>query len=113
MLQLPVDLERFTQRLHPSGIFVRDIWINFEVSILIAAYLDSFSQTRLFISCLVIQVDRTDVALGATSIRLQCHSQPWAVPTPPLQSFSVTSSSSDSVPPDFGFFDGPEEGWVY
>ena len=108
MLQLPVDLERFTQRLHPSGIFVRDIWINFEVSILIAAYLDSFSQTRLFISCLVIQVDRTDVALGATSIRLQCHSQPWTVPTPPLQSFSLTSSSSDSVPPDFGFFDGPE-----
>ena len=38
MLQLPVDLERFTQRLHPSGIFVRDIWINFEVSIFIAAY---------------------------------------------------------------------------
>lgn len=95
MLQLPVDLERFTQRLQLSGNFVRDIWISFEVSILIAAYLDSFSQTRLFISCLVIQVDRTDVALGATSIRLQCHSQPWTVPTPPLQSFSLTSSSSD------------------
>ena len=104
MLQLPVDLERFTQRLQLSGNFVRDIWISFEMSILIAAYLDSFSQTRLFISCLVIQVDRTDVALGATSIRLQCHSQPWTVPTPPLQSFSLTSSSSDSVPPDFGFF---------
>ena len=80
MLQLPVDLERFPQWLHFSGIFVRDIWINFEVSILITAYLDNFSQTRLFISCLVIQVDRTDVALGATSIRLQCHSQPWIVP---------------------------------
>ena len=66
-------------------------------------YLDSFAQTRLFISCLVIQVDRTDVALGATSIRLQCHSQPWTVPTPPLQSFSLPSSSSDSVPPDFRF----------
>ena len=77
---------------------------SFEVSILIAAYLDSFSQTRLFISCLVIQVDRTDVALGATSIRLQCHSQPWTVPTPPLQSFSVTSYSSDSVPLEFVFF---------
>ena len=103
MLHLPVDLERFTERLQFSGVFVRDIWINYEVSILIAAYLDSFAQTRLFISCLVIQVDRIDVALGATSIRLQCHSQPWTVPTPPLQSFSVPSSSSDSVPPDFLF----------
>ena len=81
MVQLSVDLERFTQRLHFSGI----LCVTFGSTSRCLFSLLHIS--LLFISCLLIQVDRTDVALGATSIRLQCHSQPWTVPTPLLQSF--------------------------
>ena len=94
MPRLPVDLDRFTQRCHLSGTFVNHIWINFEIAIIVAVYLDTHTVHRLFFSCLVIQVDRSDVALGATSIRLNCHSQPWTVPTPPLQHFSPVASSA-------------------
>ena len=94
MPRLPVDLDRFSERCHCSGAFVCHVWIRFEISILVASYLDTFSVTRLFISCLVIQVDRSDVALGSTSLRLQCQSQPWTVPTPPVQAFSPVASSA-------------------
>ena len=78
-----VDLERFTERCRFSGFFICDIWINFEVSTRIIAYLDTFTQARVFLTCLVIQVDRSDVALGAISIRLQCPQQAWTVAPPP------------------------------
>ena len=99
-----VDLERFTERCRLSGFFIRDIWINFAVSSRIIANLDTFTQARVFLTCLVVQVDRSDVALGATSIRLQCVHQAWTVATPPVQAFhtpivqhtfwSASSSSS-------------------
>ena len=51
--------------------------------------------TRLYITCLVIQVDRSDVALGATAIRTQCpRSCAWTVATPPVQAFSAVASSA-------------------
>ena len=54
MPRLPVDLDRFSQRRHDSLEFVSDIWIRFDMANIIAAYLDTFGQTRLCLSCLVI-----------------------------------------------------------
>ena len=71
-----------------------DIWIRFDIAIIIAACLDTFGQTRLYLSCLVIQVDRSDIALGATSVILQCQSQRWTVPTPPVQVVHRPESSA-------------------
>ena len=82
---LPVDLDRFTERCRLSGSFICNVWINFEVSIRITAFLDTFAQARVFRTCLVVQVDRRDVALGATTVRLNCHSKAWTVATPPVQ----------------------------
>ena len=97
---LAVDLDRFTERCRLSGSFICNVWINFEVSIRIAAFLDTFAQARVFRTCLVVQVDRSNMALGATTIRLQCHSKAWTVATPPVQYFSpVQSSASPWCPP--------------
>ena len=89
-----VDLERFTERCRLSGFFISEIWLGFEVSIRIIAFLDTFTQARVFLTCLVVQVDRSDVALGATSIRLQCAQLPWTVATPPVQAYHPVSSSA-------------------
>lgn len=95
MPRLPVDLDRFALRCRLSGTFGCDIWLYFEIAIRIATYLDTFAVTRLFITCLVIQVDRSDVALGATAIRLKCpRSCAWTVATPPVQVVVAVSSSA-------------------
>ena len=91
---LAVDLDRFTERCRLSGTFICHVWIDFEVSIRIAAFLDTFGQARVFRTCLVVQVDRSDVALGATTVRLNCHSKAWTVATPPVQYFSPVQSSA-------------------
>ena len=87
-----MNLDRFTERCRLSGFFISEIWISFEVSIRIVAYLDTFAQARVFLTCLVVQVDRSDVALGATSIRLNCE-QAWTVATPPVQAYALPAAS--------------------
>ena len=108
--RLPVDLDRFSQRCHESSAFVNDIWIRFDVAVIFAAFLDTFSQTRVCLTCLVIQVDRSDIALGATAVRLQCQSQRWSVPTPPVQVVrrSVSSASPWWDSSDSSHGDGAE-----
>ena len=48
------------------------------------------------LTCVVVQVDHSDVALGATSIRLHCAQLPWTVATPPIQAYHPISSSASS-----------------
>ena len=114
MPRLPVDLDRFSRRCHESSAFVRDIWLYFDIAIIIAAHLDTFGQTRLYLSCLVIQVDRSDVALGATSVILRCQSQRWTVATPPVQVVHRPVSSAspwwDSSDSSHGVRSEAEEG---
>ena len=47
MPRLPVDLDRFSERCHSSGAFVCGMWIRFEISILVASYLDTFFQLHV------------------------------------------------------------------
>ena len=104
-----VDLERFILRCRHSGHFVRDIWVQFAVSTTVVAFLDTHSQIRVLRSCIVVYVDRSEVALGSTSVRLHCIDQAWTVATPPLQAFSAAHSTTSSWwSSDSGFDDGPE-----
>ena len=104
-LVLACDLARFTQGCRASGPLLADLWCFFDISIGVIAYLDTFSHFRLLQCCLVLYVDRTDVALGATALRLGIHLQSWGVPTPPVQIVAVPAAtvwdeSSDSVSSD-------------
>ena len=104
-----VDLERFILRCRHSGHFVRDIWVQFAVSTTVVAFLDTHSQIRVLRSCIVVYVDRSEVALGSTSVRLRCIDQASTVATPPLQAFSAAHSTTSSWwSSDSGFDDGPE-----
>ena len=94
MLDLLVDLNRFILRCQHSGHFVRDVWVQFAISTTVVAFLDTHSQIRVLRSCIVIYVDRSEVALGATSIRERCIAKAWTVATPPLQAHSVAPSSA-------------------
>ena len=94
MLDLLVDLDRFILRCQLSGRFVTDVWVQFAVSTTVVAFLDTHSQIHILRSCIVIYVDRSEVALGATSIREQCINKAWTVATPPLQAYSVPQSSA-------------------
>ena len=59
------------------------------------AFLDTFSVHRFSRTCVVILVDRTEVALAATEWRLGLELSAWSVPTPPVASYSSASVSSD------------------
>ena len=84
-LVLLCDLERFTNGDRISGPFVSELWLSFEISTTLIAFLDTFSQARLHLSCVVLQVDRTEIGLGATEKRLHINLESWGVPTPPVQ----------------------------
>lgn len=86
-LVLVCDLERFTNGLHISGPFVSEIWCAYDISVIVTAFLDTFSQARLLLSCVVLQVDRSDVALSVTALRLHIALSSWGVPTPPVQAY--------------------------
>ena len=87
--RLVCDLARFTYCCNHSGTFVAELWCFFAISTGVVVYLDTFSQHRLLRTCIVLQVDRTDVALGATEIRLGLRLSSWGVPTLPVQAFAV------------------------
>ena len=87
MPRIVCDLARFTAGFQNSGPFVAELWCWFSVSTTIVAYLDTFTQHRLLRACLVLQVDRTDVALGSTEVRLRINLDSWSVQTPPVQAF--------------------------
>ena len=82
MPRLLCDLERFTNGYRISGPFVSELWLSFEISVTLIAFLDTFSQARLHLCCVVLQVDRTEIGLGATEKRLQIQLESWGVPTP-------------------------------
>ena len=97
---VPCDLQRFTQAVEHSGTFVRRLWIQFAVSMHIFAFLSPTDHVHCSFICVVVQVDRWEVALGATEICLGLNLSTWSVPTPPVQAFSLISSSIGSVSDD-------------
>ena len=110
MPRLLCDLERFTNGYRISGPFVSELWLSFEISVTLIAFLDTFSQARLHLCCVVLQVDRTEIGLGATEKRLQIQLESWGVPTPPVQPClpRVPSDSTSS----FSSFDGQSD-WAH
>lgn len=108
MLDLLVDLNRFILRCQHSGHFVTDVWVQFAISTTVVAFLDTHSQIRVLRSCIVIYVDRSEVALGATSIRERCIAKAWTVATPPLQAHSVPPSAATPWWDSDSESDGPE-----
>ena len=82
---------------YQSCAFLDLIWRQFEISLRVYAFLDTFAQVRLSVTCVVILVDRSEVALASTEWRLGLALSSWTVPTPGLAAFSVSGPSvSDS-----------------
>lgn len=82
---------------YQSCAFLDLIWRQFEISLRVYAFLDTFVQVRLSVTCVVILVDRSEVALASTEWRLGLALSSWTVPTPGLAAFSVSGPSlSDS-----------------
>eukprot|EP00435_Cladocopium_sp_Y103_P056050 s551_g18.t1 len=92
------DLSRFTQGCAASGPLVSDLWCSFAISTRVIAYLDAFNQVRLLSACIVLQVYRSEVQLGATALRLGTPNQVFSVPTPPLQRYRYSSVVSTAPP---------------
>ena len=97
---VPCDLQRFTQAVDHSGTFVRNLWIQFAVSVQVFAFLHPADHLQCSFTCVVLQVDRWEVALGATEVRLGLNLSSWSVPTPPVQAYSLISSSLGLVSDD-------------
>ena len=57
--------------------------------------ISGYFQCASFFTCVVILVDRAEVALAATDWRLGLELSAWSVPTPPVASYSSGSVSSD------------------
>ena len=91
---IPCPLERFLQG-YKSCFFLDCIWRQFDINLRVFAFLDTFSVHRFSRTCVVILVDRTEVALAATEWRLGLELSAWSVPTPPVASYSSASVSSD------------------
>ena len=92
-----VDLGRFTGAVQRAVPFVQYVWLRFSISTQVFAFLDPGSQIRCSWCCVIIQVDRIEVALGATEIQLHIAVSSWSVPTPPLAAFSPPASSDGDV----------------
>ena len=98
--RLHCDLQRFTQAVNRSGDFVQHLWIQFAVSVHVVSFLHSSDQQCCFATCLVIYIDRAELALGATEIREGLNLSSWSVPTPPVQVFGFSFSSFESSSDD-------------
>ena len=94
---LYVDLGRFTGAVDRAVPFTRCVWFYFTISTRVFTFLDPGDQIRCSLTCVVIQVDRIEVALGATELRLELALSSWSVPTPPLAAFSLQTSSNGDV----------------
>ena len=80
--KLTCDLERFCRQcdlLHP-------IWNSFNFKCTLFMFLDVFEQQRLAHSCVVILVDRSELALFATYLKLDpsVDMSTFSVRTPPV-----------------------------
>ena len=84
-VRLVCDLARFTQGCRNCGALISDLWLFFTISTGVFAFLDTHSQYRFLQCCIVVYVDRSEVALGATELRLNFQLLSWGVPTPPVQ----------------------------
>ena len=61
-------------------------------------FFDTFTQVRLSFTCVVILVDRSEVALASTEWRLGLALSSWTVPTPPVAAYFASEPSvSDSA----------------
>ena len=91
---IPCPLERFLQGYNRCP-FLDCIWRQCVINLRVFAFLDTFSVHRFSHTCVVILVDRAEVALAATDWRLGLELSAWSVPTPPVASYSSVSVSSD------------------
>ena len=92
-LKLTCDLARFTQGCQACGPLVSELWCFFAISTSVIAYLDTYSHFRWLQCCIVVYIDRTDVALGATELRLGIQLPSWGVPTPPVQAIAAQAAT--------------------
>ena len=79
------SLERFLQCNQQIALPILHVPNWYFIQALILAHLTPAEGLRLVQSCIVLLIDRSDLFLQATAIRINyCHSA-WTVPTPPLQ----------------------------
>ena len=76
------SLDRFCQRrdmMHP-------IWRDFFIVMKIHVFLDVYGERRLALTCVVIIVDRAELSLAATCLRLGIYDRlsSYSVRTPPV-----------------------------
>ena len=110
-VRLVCDLARFTQGCRNCGALISDLWLFFTISTGVFAFLDTHSQYR-FLQCgIVVYVDRSEVALGATELRLNFQLLSWGVPTPPVQAVApqLDNAWDDFSLPSADFADSSDE----
>lgn len=90
------SLERFCHGFWSSS-FMDDVWRGHQNQIIIFAYLASHDQFRFSHCCVIMAVDRPDIALAANLHRLNLGSEIsyWTVPTPPVAAFDNAHSGED------------------
>ena len=78
--------------------FLDLLWRRFAISLRVYGFFDTFTQVRLSFTCVVILVDRSEVALASTEWRLGLALSSWTVPTPPVAAYFASEPSvSDSA----------------
>ena len=98
MPSLVCPLDRFTAAVNQAPPFIHRLWIQFTPSIVIFTFLQPIDHCFLALTCIVVYVDRAEVALGATELRLGWDLSSWSVPTPPVQDYG--SAISDTIASD-------------
>ena len=95
---LHCDLARFQQSVQSSG-FIARFWYQFEFKVQVAVFLTPTELIRVHLVNIAIFIDRSDVALGATSLLIGYQGSAWTVPTPPVAHHSqpVRSATSSSL----------------
>ena len=108
--RLTCTLDRFTASFGQS-VFLHLIAANVGAFARVVDYLETKRFFILSLGCIAIFVDRPDVALVVTELRLNL-AEPmsaWTVPTPPLQAFEPQSPEAQSRSSGQSIFE--EEVW--
>ena len=94
-------LTRFSNG-HNSCAFLHTVWRHYSASVRVFTFLTPADQHRLARAHVVIFVDRSEVALSATSSILGFDSilSSFSVPTPPVQVWTVASGSDGDQSPN-------------
>ena len=79
------SLQRFTECNPQQALVLLHVPNWTSIQALILAYLTPSEGLRLLQSCIQLLIDRSDLFLEATAIRICYTGSAWTVPTPPLQ----------------------------